>query len=386
MRARAAVSLLIAFVSAGPLPVRASAQSDVTLEIGASQIGPPIGTEGENARFLIGGLRGSHYAASGSGVFGSLLFGQTLDGMTGGSFLSGMVAAALTDRWSESLTASMDVSLMGFGVQAPFPYRAFAAEGGPSLRLRTRNLSMKVAGVAGIGRSRLELWRVEGGPTRVFEDELWRAGGTAEVMVGPATSSFGVVGGMHHTPGGDYRNAGARLVLAGSWGVAEVSLDRWDTPSSVETTGGLALIVPFGMSWSLRGFFGRSDPDPLTLAQPGRGSGGFLLGRNLLPSADRSIASRAPYEILEYGETTSRVRVSMEAPAGTTMVSLLGDFTLWDPVPMHRDGDRWIAEVDIGIGTHHFGFLVDDEWYVPDDAPDVVPDEWGRRSATLVIE
>jgi hypothetical protein len=45
-----------------------------------------------------------------------------------------------------------------------------------------------------------------------------------------------------------------------------------------------------------------------------------------------------------------------------------------------------MAEVDVANGTHHYGFLVDDEWYVPDDARDVVPDEWGRLSAILVIE
>ena len=53
---------------------------------------------------------------------------------------------------------------------------------------------------------------------------------------------------------------------------------------------------------------------------------------------------------------------------------------------MSRQGDRWLVEVDVAPGTHHFGFLIDNEWYVPDDAPDVVLDEWGRKSATLVIE
>jgi hypothetical protein len=53
---------------------------------------------------------------------------------------------------------------------------------------------------------------------------------------------------------------------------------------------------------------------------------------------------------------------------------------------MERDGARWVAEVDVRPGTHHFGFLVDDEWYLPDDAPDAAPDEWGRMTATLVIE
>jgi len=383
---RGALTLGIAVASAGPWSGPVAAQSDVTLEVGASQIGPPLGVEGGDARFLIGGLRGSHYTTGGSGVFGSILFGQTLEGATGGSFLSGIVEGTLAQRLARSLTASLDVRLMGYGVQDPFPYRAFAAEGGPTLRLRTTNVSFKVEGIGGVGRSRIELWRVPGGRTRLFEDALWRAGGTAELMVGPVTSSFGIVGGLHSTPAGDYGNVGGRLVLAGAWGLAEVRIDRWDTPTSVETTGGLALVVPIGSGWSLRGFFGRSDPDPLTLAQPGSGGGGVLLGRNLLRSLEGPVAAFAPYEIIEYRETTSRVRFSVEAPGDAVTVQLLGDFTLWEPIPMRRVGDRWIAEIDVGVGTYHFGFLIDDEWHVPDDAPDIVPDEWGRRSATLVIE
>jgi hypothetical protein len=176
------------------------------------------------------------------------------------------------------------------------------------------------------------------------------------------------------------------MIIAGAWGLAEVRIDRWDTPTSVETTGGLSLIVPISAAWNLRGFFGRSDPDPLTLAQPGSGSGGMLLGRSLLSTPDEAAPSSAPYEILEYGETTSRVRVRVEVPQSAVTVLLLGDFTFWEPLPMRRVGDRWIVDLDVGVGTHHFGFLVDDEWYLPDDAPDVVPDEWGRASATLVIE
>ena len=80
------------------------------------------------------------------------------------------------------------------------------------------------------------------------------------------------------------------------------------------------------------------------------------------------------------------MRMAIEVPDGTRSVEVLGDFTLWDAVPMRRDGDRWVAEMEVPVGTHHYGFLVDDEWYVPDDTRDVVPDEWGRLSAILVIE
>ena len=367
-------------------PAYVTAQTDVTVEFGASQIGPPVGSEGDYARFVMGGLRGGHYAAGGSGLFGSVLLGRTLDGTAGGSFLSGMVEGTLVGRLSRTVTAGFETRVLGYGVQEPFPYRAFAAEGGPALRLRTPSLSLKLAGVGGVGQSQLKLWRVADGPSRLFENDLWRAGGTAEVMVGPATSSVGLVAGLHRTPSGNYGSAGARVVFAGAWGVAEIRVDRWQTPTNAETTGGLALVVPIGAAWSLRGFFGRSDPDPLTLAQPGSGGGGFLIGMNLLTTSDEAIGSSGPFEVIEYGVTTSRVRLRLDAPEATTSVALLGDFTIWEPVEMVRSGDEWSVEIDVPVGTHHFGFLVDNEWFVPEDVVDVVPDEWGRMSAILVIE
>jgi hypothetical protein len=67
-------------------------------------------------------------------------------------------------------------------------------------------------------------------------------------------------------------------------------------------------------------------------------------------------------------------------------MDLLGDFTLWEPQAMSRDGDGWAIEIRIPSGTHHFGFLADGEWYLPENVPDLVSDEWGRKNATLVIE
>ncbi len=64
----------------------------------------------------------------------------------------------------------------------------------------------------------------------------------------------------------------------------------------------------------------------------------------------------------------------------------MGDFTLWEPLAMSGAGTEWTVETELAEGTYHYGFLVDGVWYLPDDAPDAVPDEWGRRSATLVIE
>ena len=112
----------------------------------------------------------------------------------------------------------------------------------------------------------------------------------------------------------------------------------------------------------------------------------MLVGRSMLNKASEPAPSLSPWEIVEYGETASTVRLRVTPAAPATSVQILGDFTLWEPVPMTRDGDAWVLDLQVPTGTHHFGFLVDDEWYVPDDTPDVVPDEWGRLSATLVIE
>lgn len=360
-------------------------QSALTLEIGASQIGTALDASGNDARFAIAGLRGSRYATNGTGVFGSVLAGHVLDAGNGGSFLSGMLEARLADRWSSSLDASFEARLLGYGVEDPFPYRAFAVEGGPSLRYQRPELSVELSGLLGAGHSEIELWRVEGGATRRFANELWRGGGTLEVLLGPVNSQFGLVGGWHRTPSGDYRSVGARTVFAGAWGIADLRADRWVTPFSTDIVAGLTLVVPIGSVWSVRGFFGRTDPDPLTLAQPGAASGGVLIGRSLLGSSDR--AERSPiYRVARSGDAAARVYFSIGAPDDARVVQVLGDFSLWEPIPMERDGSEWNVNVDVPVGTHHFGFLVDDEWYLPDDAPDVVPDEWGRLSATLVIE
>lgn len=367
-------------------PGHAAAQSELALEFGGSQIGPPVGIEGEIVRYLMAGLRGSTYADNGSGGSASVLFGRTLDDSAGGSFLSGVLEASLVDRWTPSVRGALDARLLGYGARTPYPYHSIAAEGGPSLHVRTARLGVDLEAVGGIGTSQIELFLDEDGPRRTFQNDLWRYGARGEVAVGPVTSNLGVTGGWHRTPAGDYANVGGRFVVAGAWGVAELRIDRWTTPTATETTGGLALAVPLGALWSLRGFFGRTDPDPLTLAQPGSRSGGVLVAWSVAGGASHAGSRDAGLvRVVEYGEASSRVRLTLDAPESAA-VAVTGDFTLWEPVAMTWDGEGWSVELAVNAGTHHFGFLIDDEWHVPDDAPDVVPDEWGRLTATLVIE
>ena len=362
-----------------------AAQTDVTLEVGASQIGPPLGLDAESARFAVGGLRASHHGTSGAGLYGSLLAGRTIGGTNGGDFLTATLGGVLGEQWSAAVRGALDLRFLAFGIRAPYPYSAVAVEAAPSVTFGSGPVSLEVAGVAGSGRSRFEVWRRVGGRTRVFEDQLARIGATSALTLGMGAIRVTLAGGIHGTAGGSFTSGGARLLLAGAWGAVEARADVWRTPVGTESTGGLALVIPLS-GWSLRGYFGRSEPDPLTLAQPGSTGGGLLLGRSLYERAAGAAADAQPWEILSATSAGARVRLSVEAPPGAREVALLGDFTLWDEVPMQRAGGSWEVEVDVAPGTHHYGFLVDGEWYVPQDTRDVVPDEWGRESAILVIE
>jgi hypothetical protein len=359
------------------------AQTDVTVELGASQIGPQLGDDGESARFGVGGIRASHYSLGGSGISASLLLGHSLGGQTGGDFFSASFGTSLLESWGGGWSGGTDLRLLGFGIRAPFPYRALAAEGGPLIRYRGGSVSLSAAVVAGLGRSRFEIWRVAGGRTRVFLDDLWRIGGTTELLLGSGALRAGVAAGLHETTGGTFTSGGGRIVLAGGRAAVEVRADVWRTPVGTEATGGLEFIVPLS-GWSLRGFVGRSEPDPLTLAGPGSGSGGLLVGRTLYARAPGA-STPTGHDILRATPGGALVRLRVEAPAGAERVELLGDFTLWESVQMTRRDGAWEIELEVETGAHHYGFLVDGAWYVPEGVS-VVADGWGRMSAILVIE
>ncbi len=270
----------------------AAAQTTLTLELGGSQVGPATDFDMADARFVIGGLRGTVNGANGSYVYGSFLGGNVLGDSTGGSFVSGLVAASVRDPWSERWIGSVDVKLLGFGVREPFPYRTVAAELEPAVRYQTASASLKVGLVGGVGHSSLELFFPRMGLGLDLENDLWRVGSSSELLVGSSTVQVGIAGSAHRTSADSYASVGGRLVLGGEWGVVELRGDRWSTPFGWETTGGLSLAIPFGGSMSVRGFIGRSDPDPLTLTQPGSGSGGALLGWTFLSTAPK--LRRAP--------------------------------------------------------------------------------------------
>ncbi|MBT8397557.1 MAG: hypothetical protein HKO65_13590 [Gemmatimonadetes bacterium] len=359
--------------------------TDLSIELGGSTVSPPIGIEGEDAHFFVAGIRGLRFSPGGSGVTASFLLGRSLQEGAGGDFLSGTVGGQALKQFGNGWAGGVEARGFGFRVADPFPYRSLGAEGGPVLRFTRQNLSASVKGIAGGGWSETELQRTGREPSQLVKDELWRYGGVGEVLAGGRGILAGIAVGVHESSGGRYQSAGLRLLVARGGSALELRVDSWDTPSGTETTGGLAFILPLG-GWDVRGFLGRTEPDPLTLAEPGGGSGGLLVGRRLISTGLLSSEKPPLHQVLESSDGVATVEIQVTAPVGTERVEVLGDFTLWEPIPLEADGTRWIVRLEIPFGVHHFGFLADGNWYLPDNAPDAVPDEWGRKNATIVIE
>lgn len=80
------------------------------------------------------------------------------------------------------------------------------------------------------------------------------------------------------------------------------------------------------------------------------------------------------------------IRLAVEAPAGGGPVLLAGTFNAWQPTPMRRAGDRWVAELRLEPGIYEYAFVAaDGSWFVPEGTPGRKPDGFGGFVATIVV-
>lgn len=365
--------------------------SELVAEVGATWSLPPIGVTGSATGFMVAGLRAGRWRATGTGVHGSVLVGQSLQQADAGDVVSLEFGGAAWREVGDRLDAGIRGRAFGFRIDAPIEQRSGGVEGAVLLRWSAESFRATVSGTGGVGQSRLSVVVPGEGDrpdrTRERTDDLWRYGTEVELLWGDGPILAGVGGGLHQAADGRYARAGVEALAGVGPVVVQATIDRWNTPFGDETTGGLAFHIPVG-PWSARGVAGRPDPDPLLRDEPGRGVRGFMVGRRVLGGGATSLrapAARPSYTLLEASDGRSRVRFEVTAPASAEGVAVLGDFTLWDAAPMVYDGDTWSIELEVPEGTHHFGFMLDGAWYIPDDAPDVVPDEWGRTSMILIV-
>jgi hypothetical protein len=317
-----------------------------------------------------------------SGARGSLVgagYGGRAANDQGSDFVSGVLAGELWLTGRGPVGVGIGGALQAFAVDEPLLYRLSAREVTPMFRLGGDAAALVLRGRFGSGSSRVELHRADGAVRRAQHD-LWTKGADAELRLAGARVAVTATAGVHRARAGDFRRGGLRLVAVPGAVTLRADAEIWETPVGNETVGGISVAVPFGRL-ETRVSALRTAPDPLTLVEPGTQSGVVLALR--LVSLGNDNERGTVHEVIRPG-TPSRVRIRVAPPAAQT-VEVLGDFDDWTPVALEREGDGWSVELDVEPGTHHFGFLVDGEWWIPEGLQGTVPDDWGRMNATMVV-
>jgi hypothetical protein len=379
----ALVFLLFPFTG-GPLSAQ---QTALALDLGASYSLPPAGGTGVASTYANGGLRLGGTFGSG-GFFHAAGIGGLALSEEGASWASLLAGGGWLQPISRTVSLGLTVAGEAFTVGEPVPYRAAYAQAEPEIGFAFGGTSLRVGGYGAVGSSEVTVFETFIRDTRfgrrvfqvgsVVASDLWAWGGAAEIAqrLGVLTPRLAVE--AYESPQGPYVVGRIGLDVRPEVGIFFVEGSWWDTPDGEELSLIAGLRVRTGGKSTFMASGGRYGPDPL-LDSPAAGS----LGAGV--SLELARLGRVPeltWQILAGEEQT--LVVALRAPEAAS-VQCVGEFTSWEAVPMLRDGDVWHLTLPIDNGVHHFGFVVDGEWYVPPEAPGLVEDEWGGMQATIVV-
>ena len=367
-------------------PPAATGQSgSLLLDAGFSYSLPPASVESEATPYLFLGAR--------LGVPLAETVTWSLSGATGLSLESaGSSWGSITTATNAALPLRgglfLDLYLRaeGFIVGDPGAYRAAIGEAEPALRLELGPTTLRAVGYGGIGRSEVRVAGPAGSgdgsgsrlPGTDYVSDLWSWGGRLEAHHLRGSAQVRLRLEAYTAPQGDYYGGGAGIGFPalGSWWDAD--LGAWETPDGAEMQFGIRLLLPAGRNLAVLANGGRYAPDPL-LDTPAAGSAGAIASWTV---ARFGSPEPALYRV-EAGSPPV-VRFRLDA-ADASVVELTGDLTDWQPVAMQRSGDGWELRLAVEPGLYRFGFLVDGEWYLPEDADRRTTDEWGNEQATLLV-
>ncbi len=379
MRAAAWVTGLAALVHLAVAVQPLGAQSPrVDLDVGVSHARPPDDVTADPSTYLLGGVR----------VVTNRLFGAAYGALSADPDIGDWASAVL--GWSDvvpvvgRLAAGLTLSGSGFAVGEPTTYRAVVGRATPELRVRAGAWTLIGRGHGGIGRSEVDD-RSGIRPVSVVTD-LWTYGGGVGVEGALRRVDLRLGLDLYESAAGGYATVhgrvGGELPVGGLAGVRwRAGARYWDTPTDEEVQLELGLAVPLGGRWTVEAAGGRTGPDPLLETPPG--VNGSLVATwtavepGFGPPPVYSVRGREP-------DGRANVTFRLERP-DAERVSVMGDFSEWEPIEMDRSGNAWTVRVRVEPGVYHFGFLVDGEWYVPESAAGRVTDDFGRENATLVV-
>ena len=344
------------------------------LNTSASHTQPPAGVTADASQYaLLGGRLAGDFSWGGITLNGR--YGGALAG-TDGRWFQGDASVVAGRRVG---TVGLRTRLSGFGLRYldAATYDAGGVEVRPTVAIPVGRLVISALPHLAFGR-----WATE-----TVEGDIQVLGGGLEL-----SRSFGAVTTVvsgdlsdveNGATAGTFAQAAAGVILdRGRW-TAGARVEGQRTPEEAEIGGGVYGSVTAHPALEILAYAGRRLRDPI-FGTPG----------SLTVSLTASVRAvrwtpPSPPPVVEIGEASNggrTVRFAIRAPEADA-VALTGDFTGWEPVPMERgDGDWWQLARELEPGLHHFGFLVDGDWAIPEDAPGVVEDGWGRRNASIVVE
>ena len=384
------MGVAVCALSAFPLEAQEGA---VSLELGAARTFPPSGSDAPQANYGIGGLRLEYTGLRGSGAWITLRRGRALESV-GSDWWSAGAEVHGWRRVHARFSLGIAAEGYGFSVAAPYRYASVSGTVRPALRADIGGVQVILSGQGGLGRSVIEVERtdvdrlVRNGLDRApgtdavrrAEQDLWHYGGGPEVrwLRGPTLWSAGA--GVYASPRGTYSHA--RAGVGGVWGgtVWQVTTSAWRAPHDTQLSGGIAVQIPIGRRLFTYASGMRTEPDPLI------GTRATNQGGALLRWAAIRFGGRASVYTLSARSDGSAEAVFRISKKDADTVQLLGDFTFWEPVTMTRRDGAWETTLPVRPGVYHYGFLVDGEWYLPNDGVSGrIADEWGRENGTLVV-
>ncbi len=340
----------------------------------ASHTQPPADVTADASQF--GLLSGR---VTGDFLWGSAtIHGQYGDAIAGteGRWIQGDASVATGGRLGDF---GLRGGLSGFALRYldPFTYDAGGVEIRPSLSYPAGRFVLSLVPRFSFGH-----WS-----TDAMEGDLRVAGGSVEVQRTFGALAAVVSGGASSVENGvlagNFAHARGELILdRGRW-TAGAHVEAQSAPGETELGAGVRVSLTLAPGLEIQGYAGRRVRDPL-----------FGTAGSLTASVTASIrAARwtppAPPPVARVGPPTQGGRVvsfAIRAPEADS-VALTGDFSGWEPMAMESRGDGWWRlDRVLPPGLHHFGFLVDGNWAIPEDAPGVVEDGWGRRNASIVVD
>ena len=371
-------TLFLAFALGAPDQSAAAQTGELRVDLGASHLAPPSSTDLETATYGIGGVEANRYWASGSGLTVSLLGGLGMSPTTS-DWVSGEAEgeAWTSVRDGSRVRIGIGGRVSAFRVGRPFVYETVAFEVTPQVRFTGGLWALLVQGALGSGVTDLEFHRPDGRVRRASND-LSNTGGYIEASRYFSSAVVSVGGGAYRSPAGTYtRGSGSAMWLGAVTFVA--GADVWQTPTGTDVSARLGIELPLGGRMSLQVQGGRAPPDPMIRTPQGL-SGATFLSAQLV---DFTPTHSSPIQI-EEGEGGAKVLFRVPF-GGEASLSLMGDFTSWEPVPLALEDGVWVVELTVAPGVYHFGFAAGDEWLLPEGTPGVVKDDWGQHNGTLVI-